>query len=382
MSSEAGERAPFPPVKRDPEALVLRGRPRPVIRFRRGLVVGISAALCATLGGLAWFALEPPSFRLAMDKERPELSGKPRAEALAAAPATYADVPRLGPPLPGDLGRAILDRKRKLGDAGLDADGAGEGGTAETERGRAAAELRSARGSPVLVRLERDSEGAGAGSFPAASPQAAETPSLSAARPLGAGLDRQQAGPSGTTLNAGTVIPASLITGLNSDLPGIVLAQVTEPVRDSAIGRTVLIPQGARLIGSYDDRIAFGQERALVAWTRIVFPDGSSVELDKVPATDRAGFAGLHDRSNSHGWRLLKGVILSTLLGVGSELSLANEESELVRAVRESTEQAGESAGSRIVSKDLDAKPTLTIRPGWPVRAILLKDIVLEPWSE
>src|SRR3546814_376067 len=102
------------------------------------------------------------------------------------------------------------------------------------------------------------------------------------------------------TLSAGSVIAASLITGLNSDLPGLVTAQVTENTYDSVTGRTLLIPQGSRLIGSYDSVVAFGQRRALVVWQRIILPDGSSIRIDNVPATDTAGYAGLADKVDAH----------------------------------------------------------------------------------
>ncbi len=182
------------------------------------------------------------------------------------------------------------------------------------------------------------------------------------------------------TLSAGTVIPASLMTGLNSDLPGMVVAQVTENVRDSATGRTILIPQGARLIGAYDSVVAFGQQRALLVWQRILLPDGSSVRLDNMPATDVAGYAGLEDKVDFHEWRLLKGIVLSSLLGVGSEFSSGGAQGDLVRALRDSAWQNGARAGDQIVSRNLDVQPTLRVRPGWPVRAIVHKDLVLQPW--
>jgi type IV secretion system protein VirB10 len=182
-------------------------------------------------------------------------------------------------------------------------------------------------------------------------------------------------------LSAGTIIPASLITGLNSDLPGTVIAQITENVRDSATGRTVLIPQGARLIGSYDSVIAYGQRRALLVWQRIVLPDGSSLSLDNMPATDLSGYAGVEDRVDFHTWRLLKGIALSTLLGVGTELTLGSGESDLVRALRESTQQNAARAGDQITQRNLDVQPTIRVRPGWPLRAIIHKDLVLRPWG-
>ena len=179
---------------------------------------------------------------------------------------------------------------------------------------------------------------------------------------------------------AGSVIAASLLTGLNSDLPGMVVAQVTEPLFDTVTGRTLLIPQGSRLIGSYDSVVAFGQSRALLVWQRIILPDGSSVQIDNLPATDAAGYAGLEDRVDFHTWRLLKGVALSTLLGVGTELSIGDDESDLVRALRQSTQQSANQAGQQIVSKNLNIQPTITVRPGWPLRVIVHRDLVMREW--
>jgi type IV secretion system protein VirB10 len=155
---------------------------------------------------------------------------------------------------------------------------------------------------------------------------------------------------------------------------------VTENVYDSVTGRTLLIPQGARLIGTYDSVIAFGQSRALLVWRRIVMPDGSSIQIDNLPATDTAGYAGLEDEVDFHTWRLIKGVVLSTLLGVGTELSLGGEESDLVRALRESTQQNTNRAGQRITERNLNIQPTITVRPGWPLRVIVHKDLVLRPY--
>lgn len=182
-------------------------------------------------------------------------------------------------------------------------------------------------------------------------------------------------------LSAGSVIPGSLLTGLRSDLPGLVIAQVTERVYDSATGRILLIPQGARLIGSYDSVVAFGQRRALIVWQRIVMPDGSSLTLDNVPATDAAGYAGLEDKVDFHTWSLLKGVALSTLLGVGSELALSGD-SDLVRAIRLSTQNSSARAGDQITSRTLNVQPTITIRPGARVRLVVHHDLVLAPWEE
>lgn len=391
--------------KQDPEALVLRGRPRPAVRFRRGLIVGLTGAVAAVLVTLSWFALEParlPDPVSAAGSDEPARNSL--GDSLAGAPDSYGDVPRLGPPLPGDLGRPILEHQRGLGEPPTESLGATASGSelmqADQDR-RASAKL-AARASPVIVELAAGGraaasdaaantnrgpaeaadrqEAAGAGEMPASQQQKLNF----AGAATGGDLNPNElhSAPSPWTVSAGTVIPASLITGLNSDLPGIVLAQVTENVRDSATGQITLIPQGARLVGSYDSLVAYGQRRALLVWTRIVFPDGSSVQLDKVPASDASGYIGLEDKVDGHGWQLLKGIALSTLFGVGTELSLGSGEGGLVRAIRESGQQNAAHAGDQITSRNLDIQPTIKVRPGWPVRAIVNQDLVLQPWRK
>jgi type IV secretion system protein VirB10 len=159
----------------------------------------------------------------------------------------------------------------------------------------------------------------------------------------------------------------------------MVTAQVTERVYDSPTGRILLIPQGARLVGSYDSVVAFGQKRALVVWQRIIMPDGSSLQLDNMPATDPSGYAGLEDKVDFHTWQLIKGVALSTLLGVGAQLQFSGE-SDLVQAFRESSQQNVSRAGDQLTSRNLQVQPTITIRPGAPVRLVVHKDVVLKPW--
>ena len=183
-------------------------------------------------------------------------------------------------------------------------------------------------------------------------------------------------------LMAGTIIAASLVNGLNSDLPGFVIAQVTENVFDTVSGRFLLVPQGSRLIGKYDNVVAFGQERALVVWQRIILPDGISVVIDNLPATDTGGYAGLADEVDLHTWKLLKGVALATVLGVGSELVFGSSDSDLIRALQQSTQSTTNRAGQRLVERNLNVQPTITVRPGWPLRVIVHKDIVLQPYRQ
>jgi len=158
------------------------------------------------------------------------------------------------------------------------------------------------------------------------------------------------------------------------------LRRLTENVHDSVTGQILLIPQGSRLIGTYDSVVAFGQSRALLVWQRIILPDGSSIEIDNLPATDAAGYAGLADDVDYHTWALLKGVALSTLLGVGTQVTFGSQQSNLVQAIRESTQQNVNQTGQRVVEKNLNIQPTITIRPGWPLRIVVHKDLVLRPY--
>lgn len=182
-------------------------------------------------------------------------------------------------------------------------------------------------------------------------------------------------------VSAGSTIAAALITGLSSDLPGQVVAQVTEDVFDTVSGRTRLIPQGTRLIGVYDARVSYGQSRALVVWTRLIFPDGRSLDLDRMMGTDAAGQSGLTDRVDSHSGKLLMAGLLSTLFGVGANAATTGggDNADIAFAIRESAGRSVESAGDKIVSRQLDVQPTITVRPGARVRVLVSRDLVLAP---
>lgn len=388
-------------AKVDPETLAIRSRPPRAIRFKRGVIIAIAAIGSVSLIAVTWMALRPHIVR-PPDSRQELTEPDPRAgvDALNGTPATYGDVPRLGPPLPGDLGKPILERQRQLDAAtgtGVSADRQAD--AAEHERQVSA--LRAARESGLLVQRHQATP-----PVAATEPPVAATASSVGTDKLALDPDRDPNGQQRKTdfvaktdgagdinphavvaaaspymLSAGSVISASLLTGLRSDLPGLVTAQVTERVYDSATGQILLIPQGTRLIGTYDSVIAFGQRRALVVWQRILFPDGSSLRLDNAPATDAAGYAGLADRVDLHTWELLKGVVLSTMLGVGAQLQFSGD-SDLVEALRQSTQQSVSQAGSQITSRNLQIQPTITIRPGAPVRLLVHHDLILKPWRE
>jgi type IV secretion system protein VirB10 len=184
-------------------------------------------------------------------------------------------------------------------------------------------------------------------------------------------------------VQAGTIIPAALITGIRSDLPGQISAQVTEAVYDSPTGRAKLIPQGARLIGIYDSQVSFGQSRVLLVWARLIMPNGRSIVLERQPGSDVAGYSGLEDEVDNHWKELLGAAALSTLLGVGSELGAGADtgsDSAVLQALRLGAANSLNQTGQQVVRRNLNIQPTLTIRPGFPVRVIVNRDLVLEPY--
>ncbi|MEJ5976562.1 TrbI/VirB10 family protein [Novosphingobium sp. PS1R-30] len=390
--------------KIDPETLVLRATPRKAVRFRRSAVIAAAALGSVAIVGVAWLGLRPTSFRMVAEASD-KIEGASPPDQLANAPKSYGDAPRLGAPLPGDLGRPILAHQRAVMATEPAIDRSAQ--DAEAERQRIEADRKAARESGVMMQIASGAaagQGKGAAAVRVALPDgevASEDRSLDIDRTADPNAQRRKASflrqgdaasdvnlgrlvgaPSPYTLSAGSIIAASLITGLNSDLPGLVTAQISENAYDSATGQILLLPQGARLIGRYDSVIAFGQGRALVTWNRIVLPDGSSIRIDNMPATDTSGYAGLSDSIDRHTWQLLKGIALSTLLGVGTEISFGDERSDLVRALRQSAQQNGVRAGDQLVGRSMDIQPTLKVRPGWPLRVVVHKDLVLAPWAQ
>lgn len=393
---DQGERTETPPV--DPDSAVkLRGDPPRVMRLSRKAIGIASACGFALVGGALIYALQPAGSKGA--DELYNTDGVAVADNLAGAPKDYGQVPKLGPPLPGDLGKPILEAQRRGDVAALPPIAAGPPAApvdpaataAEAARQRAEQEREAARGSRLF--FGGGSPGSGGGELvglplpaeaqvaaPAAAPQsdtgrkqaflerASDRRTVSGERLTGL------ASPS--ILQAGSVIPAALITGIRSDLPGLVTAQVTQNVYDSPTGRILLIPQGSRLIGDYDADVAFGQSRILLAWNRLILPDGRSIVLERQPASDPRGFAGLQDGTDYHWGGVLKAALVSTLLGVGSELGSGND-GDLARAVRRGTQDSINRAGEQIVSRELNVRPTLTIRPGFPVRVLVTRDLIL-----
>jgi type IV secretion system protein TrbI len=387
MSDEA---APTPE-----DAVKLRGDPPRVMRLSRKAIGIASACGFAIVGGALIYALQPAS-----RAEREELlntEGAARPDALADSPRDYGDVPKLGPPLPGDLGAPILAAQQRGDVAELPPIGAappaGPAPTpaqtaAETDRQRLLQERSAARESRLFFGSGAGTAAVGDGSGVADASAAATVPQLAAEAQRPAFADRpverrtvsasRIEPPAGThVLQAGSIIPAALITGIRSDLPGQVTAQVTEPVYDSVTGRILLIPQGSRLIGDYNADLSFGQRRVQLAWNRLILTDGRSIVLERQPGGAPSGFAGLQDGVDFHWGGVLRAALVSTLLGVGGELGAGNDDN-LTRALRRGSQDSIGRAGEQVVSRELDVRPTLTIRPGFPVRVLVTRDIVLE----
>lgn len=407
MSAEASATSP----KVDPESLALRAQPRPVVRLnRRMLALGAGALAAAVLGGTLW-SLQVQQRARNPATELFNVDRVARVEDLERLPKDYAGLPKappvLGEPLPGDLGPAIVKAQQPMG-SGIDPEQAER--LAAEEAARSSVFFRSS-GSAGGVK-PGVAEAAGAAD-PAAlvpgnqpfNPTGAMRTAAAAPTDPTAVQNRQdqkeafiaKAGDASTRnpgslqlpaspyqLMAGTVIPAALVTGINSDLPGHVIANVTEAVYDTATGRHLLIPQGSRLIGRYDSQVAFGQRRVLLVWTRLVLPDTSSVALDKLPGIDPAGYAGLEDGVDWHWDRILAGAALSTLLGVGAELAAPESRADGSRAVmatREGLQDSVNQVGQEITKRNLSVQPTLTVRPGFAVRVMVSKDLMLRPYE-
>ena len=186
-------------------------------------------------------------------------------------------------------------------------------------------------------------------------------------------------------LKAGAIIPATMIGGVSSDLPGQILGQVSENVYDTATGRFILIPQGAKLVGTYDNSVTTGQERVLIAWTRIIYPDASSLDLGKMPGADEGGFAGFHDQVDDHFLKVFGNAILLSVVSAGVQLSQGNANNQTSGLTTQQTiaaalgQQLGQ-LGQETARRNMQVQPTLEIRPGYRFVVMVTKDIVLRPW--
>ena len=396
-----------------PPDLRLRAQPPAVMRLSKKALAALGLVAGIGVGGALVYALQAQTGRQ-KPAELLSTTSRTTADGLSTLPKDYGAVPKLGPPLPGDLGRPIVAAEAAGKDVpapGMPTPASGqspEAAAAEQARQQAQQVRDAARTSKLFT--SSDATGApGLGESASANPvpptiggppnappaPAAATSDASAAQSgqgakrafLAAPADKQTASADRLTapdspyvVQAGSVIPAALITGLRSDLPGEITAQVTENVYDSPTGRTLLIPQGSKLVGEYDSQVSFGQERVLLAWTRLILPDGRSIVLERQPGADAAGYAGLEDSVNNHWGKLFQAAMLSTLLSVGSEAGTSQDENNLAQAIRAGAANSFSQTGQQIVEHELNIQPTLTVRPGFPVRVMVEHDLVLEPY--
>ncbi|MFB9264010.1 TrbI/VirB10 family protein [Bradyrhizobium erythrophlei] len=389
-----------PPQTRDDPSSSFRLRavhPR-VTRLSRKVLAGGSAVALLVIGGAVLWSLQS---NRSPNHAADELYGTEHhnvADGIATLPKDYAGeprqaIPQLGPPLPGDLGRPILAAQGQAPAIGA-TDAEQQRRDQENEAARISHLFASTNGTEVRP--------------PAVTAQASDrnAPSISATNSdetlaqngqdrklafVNASVDRRTVSPdrvgrpaSPYIVQAGTLIPGALITGIRSDLPGQITAQVTENVFDSPTGRLLLIPQGARLIGVYDSQVAFGQSRVLLVWTRLIMPNGRSIVLGRQPGADVAGYSGWEDEVDNHWGELFKAAALSTLLAVGTELGAGSDtnsnDSAIIQALRHGAGDALNQTGQQVVRRSLNIQPTLTIRPGFPVRVIVNRDLILEPY--
>lgn len=405
-----------PSPKLAPEQVALRAQPRPVTRLNRRMPAVIAGGVgIAVLGALSCSLRVPERNDLNGADELYNVERVAHSEGLTRLPADFSqlppEVPRLGKPLPGDLGEPILKAERQ-------AMGYRDGqDSAEADRLARLKEAEEAAASAVFF-----------GSIRPRSSTIASVAGGGEGLPINQGLGALdslamlQGSPSGETdpialqnrqeqkeaflsntaftetrnsgdlqtpvspyqIMAGTVIAGALVTGINSDLPGDVIATVTEPVYDTATGRHVLIPQGSRILGHYNSQVSYGQTRVQVVWHRVILPDTSSFQLDNLAGTDPAGYAGLEDGVDWHWDRLFAGAALTTLLGVGAELAAPENRQDgdrVIIAGRDSAQDSINQVGQEVTRRNLNIQPTLTSRPGLPVRLIVNRDLVLRPYQ-
>ena len=398
-----------------PEAVALRAQPRPVTRLnRRTLAILAGTLSVAVLGALMW-SLQPQRRGAGEQTELYNVDRVSKSEGLDALPADYsklppplpASVPELGPPLPGDLGPAIVKSQQPV-TAAYATPGHDPNDALRKEAESAAASSVFFRSGSQKAAPMAQTQVAAARGFAANAvfdPLAAG-PASTAAQPADPTAvqnrqDQKEAflkGGSTETRNsgnlqmpsspyqvmAGTVIAGALVTGIKSDLPGDVIGTVTEPVYDTATGKFLLIPQGSRILGKYNSQVSYGQSRVQVVWNRIILPDTSSLKLDNLAGTDPAGYAGLEDGVDWHWDRAFAGAALTTLLGVGAELVAPENRqngNRIVIAGRDSAQDSINQVGQEMTRRNLNIQPTLTQRPGLPVRIIVNRDLVLRPYQ-
>ncbi|MCA1409892.1 TrbI/VirB10 family protein [Bradyrhizobium sp. NBAIM20] len=379
------------------ESFRLRAEHPRVTRLSRKLLAGGSAVVLLVIGGAVLWSLQHNRSRNQAAEELYSTDHHNVADGITTLPKDYAGVPRqpipqLGPPLPGDLGRPMLAAQGQSPAIGAHPDQ--QRRDQETEAARISHLFASTNGREVrpptaaLVGSDRVVPSNPTGTGDDASAQSGQDRKLAF---VNASVDRRTVSADRVTrpaslyiVQAGTVIPGALITGIRSDLPGQITAQVTENVYDTPTGRFLLVPQGARLIGVYDSQVTFGQSRVLLVWTRLIMPNGRSIVLERQSGADTAGYAGLEDQVDNHWGELFNAAALSTLLAIGTELGAGSDsnsnDSAIIQALRHGASDSLNQTGQQVVRRSLSLQPTLTVRPGFPIRVLVNHDLILTPY--
>ena len=393
-----------------PEAVALRAQPRPVTRLNRRTLVMLTGGLSVAVLGATIWSLQPHR-RAGEQTELYNVDRVSKSEGLDGLPSDYSKlpkVPELGPPLPGDLGPAIVksqqpvtptyappghdpeDARRKEAEAAAASSVFFRSGTPGKTAAPATAQVAAAGQASALAGFDPLAAGPASTAAQPADPTAVQNrQDQKEAFLKGGSTETRNSGnlkmPSSPyQVMAGTVIAGALVTGIKSDLPGDVIATVTEPVYDTATGKFLLIPQGSRILGKYNSQVSYGQSRVQVVWNRIILPDTSSLTLDNLVGTDPAGYSGLEDGVDYHWSRIVAGAALTTMLGVGAELAAPENRQDgnrIVIAGRDSAQDSINQVGQEMTRRNMNIQPTLTERPGLPVRIIANRDLVLRPYQ-
>ncbi|GJE19268.1 TrbI/VirB10 family protein [Methylobacterium marchantiae] len=387
------------PLTGEPVApMRLRAEPPRVTRLSRKVLAGLGLVGSLSIGGALIYALQTRDGG-GGNSELYSTENRSTADGLNGLPRDYTG-PVLGPALPGDLGRPILDAQNRGQPVPAPGIATATPGLSAEEQ-RRLQEIEAARTGKLFASTESRNVASptttpanatapipdltGLGLAPQPATPTAQDRQLAflnqAADRRTVASDRVAAPASPNILQAGAVIPAALITGIRSDLPGQITAQVTENIYDSPTGRILLVPQGTRLIGQYDNGVGFGQRRVLLVWNRLIMPNGRSIVLERQPGADAEGYAGLEDGVDYHWGELFKAAALSTLLSIGANTGSSSDESDLLSAIRDGASDSIGQTGRQIVQRQLNIAPTLTIRPGFPVRVIVTRDLVLEAYG-
>ena len=406
----SGDPSVYVPPDRGVEPLTGAASLPRVKRFNRR-TIGVLAAATAGVAIVAFgtaLTRHPVARKVAESEAETTTAAPSAADAVNHLPGSYADVPQLGRPLPGDVGAMVGSDPVLLARAGQ-----GTLGTATYSSPAPAMRSQVSAAETMAARAREGSFGFGGGTAGGGSgatsgsawptvPAAGAMPAYPAPpradrdadnrqddkqeyleRQRGARWelkDRLRRPPSPFTLLAGTVIPGVLLTGINSDLPGQIEGQISENVYDTVTGQHLILPQGTKLLGSYDSRVTYGQTRVLIVWTRILRPDGSTLDLEGMPGTDLSGYAGLTGKVDRHLTRLLGAVVMGSLIQAGTSAGTSYTDPGFADRFRQGSGQGVNEATQQIVRKELQLQPTIRVAPGARFAVFTTKDVDILPF--